>query len=264
MEHDQLFKAMAGDLAADPDIAALFLGGSFGKGTADAFSDIDLVAIAEAEHHRRILDLWRTAFARRHAVIYWNEIIGRGALVNAITDGWLRCDLYLTPRAGFVDRSRATVRPLFDRAGIYDDLPDALPAAQPKAETVLRISREFIRVLGLMPVGMGRGEYVTLVKGVGLLRDMLADLMLEECPLPDRGGALHQSRLLTPDQMSVLMRLPFPGPEREAVMAAHIAIADAFFPLAKRLAAQTGVVWPHEFEAATRQHLQTTLGVQFH
>lgn len=155
------------------------------------------------------------------------------------------------------------MRPLFDRSGIYETLPEDLPPATPDPKRVSYLIHEFIRVLGLMTVGIGREEYVTLVKGSALLRDLLTDLMLEECPLPDRGGALHLSRLLKTDQMALLEALPYPGPKREALIEAHIAIAEAFFPMARRLAIQLSVEWPHRFEAATRQHLATELGIEF-
>jgi hypothetical protein len=89
----------------------------------------------------------------------------------------------------------------------------------------------------------------------------LQDLMLEECPLPDRGGVLHPSRLLTPAQMAVLRQLPYPRPEREAVIAAHVAVAAVFFPLAREMAARIGTVWPDAFEAALRRRLKAELGI---
>jgi hypothetical protein len=47
-----------------------------------------------------------------------------------------------------------------------------------------------------------------------------------------------------------------------ALVDAHIAIARAFFPLARALASRLGIAWPDEFEAATRRHLQTAFGAE--
>ncbi|MGF1626311.1 MAG: nucleotidyltransferase domain-containing protein [Alphaproteobacteria bacterium] len=263
MDHEPLFRAIADRLRPEPGLAALFLAGSHGAGTADRFSDIDLVAVADAGHHGPVAALWREVLESLHPVVFWNERRGRGILLNAISEDWLRCDLHIVARDDLAGRCRATLRPLFDRAGVYDALPATLPPAQPDPERVRRSIDEFIRVLGLMTVGIGRGEYVTMVKGVGLLRDLLTDLMLEECPLPDRGGVLHLSRLLPPERMAQLQALPWPGPERDALIAANLAIAEAFFPLARRLARDLAVAWPERFEAATRRHLQKELGVAF-
>jgi hypothetical protein len=243
-----------------PQVAALFLGGSHGAGTADAYSDIDLVAVAAADH-AGLAAAWRAGLERLSPVVFWDQRAGRSTLVNAITDDWLRVDLLIVTAGDLGARSKAGVQVLIDRAGIYARLPDALPPARPDPERVGRIIGEFIRVLGLLPVGVGRGEDVLLVKGVGLLRDLSADLMLEDCPLPDRGGALHPSRLLTADQMEVLRHLPYPAPEREAVIAAHLAVAAVFFPLARAMAARIGTVWPDAFEAALHRRLRAELGI---
>lgn len=254
---------MSEHLSAEPAVEALFLAGSHGQSKADRFSDIDLVAIADEPHHARIAETFRSALGSEHKIVFWNENRRGGTLLNAITESWLRCDLYVVERARFGRRSRANVKPLFDRSAIYDDLPEQLPPARPDPKRVNALIHEFIRVLGLMTVGMGRREYVTLVKGVGLLRDMLTDLMLEECPVTDRGGILHLSRLLDADQIAVLENLPYPGPEPEALIEANVALAEAFFPIARRLAGDLELEWPAEFEAATRRHLFVELGMEF-
>jgi hypothetical protein len=243
-----------------PQVEALFLAGSHGAGRADAHSDIDLVAVAAADH-AGIATAWCGGLAALAPVVFWDQRVGRSTLVNAITQDWLRVDLLIVTPGDLGARSKDSVKVLIDRAGIYARLPGTLPPARPDPERVGRIIREFIRVLGLLPVGVGRGEDVLLVKGAGLLRDLLADLMLEDCPLPDRGGVLHPSRLLTPAQMAVLRQLPYPGPEREAVIAAHVAVAGVFFPLARAMAARVGTAWPEAFEAALRRRLTAELGL---
>jgi hypothetical protein len=263
MDHEPLFRDVTQRLSSVEGIQALFLAGSYGQGKADRFSDLDFVAVAEQPFHDGIASAWRAMLEAFYPVVFWNEVRGRGILLNAVTEGWLRCDLYVTAPKDFVKRSQATVRPLFDRAGIYDGLPERLDAAVPSPSRVKYLINEFIRVLGLMTVGFGRLEYVTLVKGVGLLRDMLSDLMLEECPVPDRGGALHLSRLLRPDQMAILQGLPYPGPDHDQLIEAHVKIAEGFFPIARRLARQVDVAWPDAFEAATRAHVFKELGVRF-
>ena len=80
---------------------------------------------------------------------------------------------------------------------------------------------EFIRVIGMAPVVFGRSELVTAVQGAGLNRDMLINLML----------------------------------------AVHKAIADVFFPRAKRMAADLDIEWPTKFEETTRAQLQANLGL---
>ena len=100
-----------------------------------------------------------------------------------------------------------------------------------------------------------------MVLGVGMLRDHLASLLMQDVTNPDPGGILHQSTLLPPDQMQLLASLPYPGPEREALIEANFAIARQFMPRARAMARRLGIAWPDEFEAATRRHLVASLGV---
>jgi hypothetical protein len=53
----------------------------------------------------------------------------------------------------------------------------------------------------------------------------------------------------------VLEGLPYPGPERDALIAAHLATAAVFFPTARDMAARLGVVWPVAFETALWRRL---------
>jgi hypothetical protein len=254
--HAAFINAVADLLAREPQVEALFLAGSHGAGCADAFSDVDFVAVAASDDHAGIAALWRAAIEQVEPVVFWNERRGQGILLNAITESWLRCDVVVVARDDVGRRCKAGVKVLFDRTGVYAGLPDTLPPATPDPVRVAGIINEFIRVMGLLPVGLGRGEYVLLVKGVALLRDLLCDLMLQDCALPDRGGALHLSRLLTGAQMDLLRGLPYPGPERAALIAAHQAVAAVFFPMARDMAARSGVVWPEAFEAALWRRLE--------
>lgn len=262
MEHRRIIGHITKSLEAEPGITALFLGGSHGHGTSDRFSDIDFIALAEPEHHAALAASWRAALESLASVVFWTERQGGGAfLANAILADWTRCDLYQLPRSAFGGRAQNTTRPLIDPDGFWQSLPAELPPGRPDPTRIHHIIHEFIRVLGLLAVGAGRGEYVLLVRGAGILRDLLTDLMIEECPVADRGGALHPSRLISAADMSELAALPYPGPVRDDLIAAHIAIARAFLPRARRIARQIDLEWPEAFESATREHLHKELDI---
>jgi len=90
---------------------------------------------------------------------------------------------------------------------------------------------------------------------------MTFDLMLEENGVPpwQRGGALHRNPLLNAEQREQLQSLPPLVAERASVIEGHRAFAGMFLPRARRLAAEIGMVWPSDFEAATRRYLETNL-----
>lgn len=256
MTQDDMIEHVTAGVAKLPHIRGLFLAGSHGRGSADIHSDIDLLAIADEQHHAQVAVDWRNLVEAITHVVFWQER-GRGPiLLNAITYEWLRCDMFVIAPAAFATRARNTVRPLIDPENLFAALPPSLEQKSPDAARVTYLINEFIRVLGLLSVVVGRAEYFVAANGVGLLRDHLVNLMIEEVPLADRGGALHLSKSLPPQQIEILRTLPFPGPERDAVVAAHIAIARLFFPRARALALQLGIAWPSEFETATKRHLQ--------
>ncbi len=241
--------------------SALFLSGSHGRGDADAWSDYDFLALGAAKDHDAIGQVWRDALNHRFDIVHWMGGQGRATLINAVTSDWARIDLLLITSDALAGRAQNMIRPLFDHDDVYGGLPSALPPRTPNAKRVDYIIREFIRVLGLLPVGVGREEWTLLIQGVGLLRGHLTDLMKEASTEPDPGGMLHPSRILPPEDIALLERLPNPPAERDALITANLAYAEAFLPRAKAMAKDLGLDWPEAFEAATRAHLKTTLGL---
>ena len=183
-----------------------------------------------------------------------------GSLVNAVTPDWDRLDLYLIEPERFAGRDRTELKVLHDP----DDMLAALsppPDPAPSSERVFGLVEEFLRVLGLAPVVLARGELVTAVDGTGLLRGKIADLMVEEAAPRHRGGALHLSKLIPADDYAALLALPYPGPERDAVIAAQKSHADLFLPRARALADRIGADWPKALEEATRTRWRRDLDV---
>ena len=262
VNQQQLVGEITGALREDADLRALFLAGSLGRGDGDRFSDVDLVAIVEREAQEDFGVRWRTAFEAITPVVFWYSPRGIATLRSAITRDWLRCDLYVVAPDGLQGRAKSTLAPLFDPEGLHAALPDDLPPGAAKPARVQGLIEEFIRVLGLLPVAVGRGEHVVATRGAGLLRDKLIDLMLEDAALPGGHGALHLSRLLPPEDMACLAALPPAWPDR-ADVEAHLATARAFIPRAQRMARDLGLPWPEAFAAATARHLEAELGVRF-
>lgn len=246
----------------DPRLSALFLAGSFGRGEEDEFSDIDFVAIASSEHHDALIGKWRVALETLTTLIMWKRPYPSTPLINVVTEDWIRCDLYLISPDKLTGRAQTTVKPLIDPTDIYHSLPASLPDAKPNKDRVVAIITEFIRVIGMTPIVMGRGELVTAVQGAGLLRDMLINLMLEEVTKPDKGGAMHLSRLLPSSDYAALMVLPAPAPDRQSVLISQQAIAAVFLPRARRLATELDIDWPETFLAKTRDHLRAEVGLE--
>jgi predicted nucleotidyltransferase len=258
---DTLIERIVALLERDKRIAAAWLAGSIGRGEEDEWSDVDVVALVTGN----AAEIGRTYAERSSAItdtVYADPLYG-GAVVNCITPDWQRFDLSFIEHAQLSRYDAKHLKALFNKGAPEPGGP--APSAEPPMETrVLRIVREFLRVLGLTPLGMGREEYVNGLTGIGHLRTALIDLMIEENGIAprDRGGVLHLNRLLTEEQRKVLEALPPLSPTRQSLLEANVVLASLFLPRAKSLCRRLGVAWPESMEAALRAYLLRTLGLR--
>lgn len=252
-----LIEQLVGVLAGDRRVRSIWLTGSLGKGEGDVWSDVDLAAVTAADDRAACLSDHLTGRPGAPQTVLARAIYGR--ILTAVTPEWRRFDIAFVTPEEFARMDRAAMKPLWG---------DAAPAPPPRglagdggtAARLAALVEEFLRVLGLSPVGFGRQEWLVVQQGEALLRGMLTDLMLEEAGAPQR-GAKRLNPFLTPEQRALLEGLVPPPPEREALLRANLAVAHVFLPRARALAAQVGAAWPEALEAATRRHLEAELGV---
>ena len=241
---------LARGYARSDHVDALFLGGSFGSRTQDAWSDVDLVGVCAADRRPAAMAAWRAALEARTPLAHWADLAG-GRLANAITSDFARADLYLVD--DLAGRSKATVAPLHDPGGLWDALPDAHPEGRPDPARMRALAVELLRIAGLTPVALGRAEWVLMQRGLGMQRDRLMDLMLEGHA--HRGGMLHPSKVLDADEIATLAALPAPPAARDALLAAQRALWETGVPIARSACAAAGADWPAPLEAAARAAL---------
>lgn len=246
---EELLDRITTVLDQEPRVRAAWLVGSYGRGTADEFSDLDVWLVADARDS--LIADWPELSDRIAPTIYRERLaLGAAAVFNHITPEWHRFDITITGADAVPGRARNLVRPLLDRDDLARRLgPDAQPR-QPDPVAVERLIKEYVRVLGLTPVVLGRGGVIDAASGSGLLRQLLINLMLEDVAVPDRGGVLHTSSLLPPDRRAQLEGLPAIASTRESAITFQRACTAVFLPLARDLAVRTGVAWPEEFAAA--------------
>lgn len=248
-------------LQEDPRVLAAWLSGSRGRGTADAYSDVDVWLVVSADDVSGFVEDWPKLSDRITPTVLRQQVRG-GPVFNAVTPGWLRFDISIGTPGDVPARSRSTLKPLFDRAALTERLkPEGEPLG-PDPAKVAGLTTEFLRVLGLLPVVVGREEYVVAASGAGLLRQLLIQLMLEDVAVEDRGGVLHLAALLPEERIRTLTELPPIGSTRSSAIEGHLAAARAFLPLARELHERCGLEWPRELEEAARGHLRTTLDLE--
>jgi len=255
-----LLAAIEQTLWNDPRIDGLWLSGSLGQGGGDDYSDVDVIA--------RVGDPPASRIGREYAeradeivpVVLVNLLFGDRVL-NVVTRTWERFDILFLEPPELQMHDSARLTQIFNRGASGPPMQVRIDY-QPSPETILKIVNEFLRVLGLFPVAVGRGEWLLAQAGMELLRRLTIDLMLEENRLStaDRGGALHLNTLLTTEQRQALEGLPAVTADRDSAFAGNRAVAALFLPRARRLAAEVGAAWPDAFEAATRDQLKLRIG----
>ena len=261
LEQQELIDTISRLFAADADIEAAWLGGSLGRGSGDAFSDVDVLALvttvpATTAGLRYGRDCDHIADAALVTVLFG------GSVVSVVTTDWRRFDISFIERPDLARYAARHLRALFNKGDHTPSSLDEAPYLTTPA-TVLALVNEYLRVLGLLVVALGREEYLVGLAGVEILRRLTTDLMLEENGVgpAERGGALRRNPFLKPDQRRELAALAPVSASREGLIAANLELAAIFLPRAKRLAAQVGMAWPAVFEAATKRHLRERLGV---
>ncbi|MEM9786559.1 MAG: aminoglycoside 6-adenylyltransferase [Pseudomonadota bacterium] len=260
--HTEVIATISKAVQNAPGIRALFLSGSYGNGMADAYSDIDFIMVAHDGATDVVAEIWREAVARTGEIVLWWDRRAVPVLINAITEDWTRTDVIILKPEQMLGHTQSTLKVLFDHDGIYETLAETKASPAPDPKRFIYQVEEFIRILGLLHLGVGREEYINGVLGVFHLRNKLVDLLIAETDAPNRGGILHLNRLITEEQKALLISMPSPVPERKAMIDGHLAYASAFLPRARKHAAEIGAEWPERFEAVTWARLAETLGIE--
>lgn len=251
-------------LGSDDRIESAWLSGSFGRGDGDAWSDIDITAVADEEDLPHCVAEYGGSRNPVGETVILSTLYGR--IVSAVRPDWERYDIVFTTTQEFRTTDKTALRPL--KIASLD-----APAAPPKppkpyqvsADAVLTASREFLRILGLLPTAIGRQEWLSSQEGIGLMRKALIELMIEANGIgrSQRGGAKRLNPYLTAEQRAAVEAAPQPAADRDSVIAANRALAELFIPLGKRLCEETGAAWPQALEDATRRHLAKVLDLTF-
>jgi predicted nucleotidyltransferase len=259
-DQQRLIDEITRRLDADPGVEALWLAGSLGMGQGDAWSDVDLLVMVASGATAAAATRLARELVPALRVVLVNGLYG-GRVLNMVTAGWNRFDLTIVQPEDLQRYDSNLLTPIFNKGDSAPPVQPPTPPYRTSPAGLLTLVQEFLRVIGLTPVALGREEYQLALNGVDLLRRMTMDLMLEEngVSVAARGGALHRNHLLTAEQREALQALPVVAAERSSIIAGDVAFAGLFLPRARRLAAEIGMAWPTEFEEATRRHLLRTL-----
>ena len=259
-DQQSLLEALETALRPDTRIDSAWLTGSLGAGRGDAWSDIDITLVVRADGMPGLLgDLMAQDGPLPATALRLSQF---GRLVNGTTPKLQRFDLLLSTPEEFARHSGGAVKLLFGDAG-QGPAERASPPSDPAAgaRRIEGLVTEFLRVLSLATVPVGRREWVVMQDGVGHLRRLLIELMLEENGVgpAERGGAKKLYPFLTAEQIAELEALVAPRAIEAELLAANRDLRDRFLPRARRVAEARGAVWPADWEAAVMSGLARDL-----
>ena len=106
---------------------------------------------------------------------------------------------------------------------------------------------------------------VIMIRDLCLVRLLLGEQGLESTREHTMGNPFPFTKrlrcYLTDEQNQLLESLPPLAPTLDSVIEGYVALAEAFLPRAKRLAASTGTQWPVDYERASVTFFERMVGV---
>ena len=247
-----------------PAVDGLYLGGSFGRGIEDDWSDLDYVAVVPAEQIAELVEAWIALIAAQSPIVYRAQrVFPATALVNVITSDWVRCDLYLETADRFQSRAQDRLNVVFERKPLYAALPAVSEVPEVRPDALTAAVEEFLRVLGLVHLAANRADPFTAQWGVALLRDQMRLFWVETSPQAKLSGALTLVRELPDETMAHLRDLPAGGADMATILSAQSNLARRFLPPARETCDQYDARWPGAFVSSTAHVLRGVMDDAF-
>ena len=244
-------------LDGDAQVRAAWLGGSFGRGNADRYSDIDLhVLPADVDAFRAGAREWLGSL--RPLVLY--KLLFDGRMVNALTDEGLRIDIWLHADAPPLDPAAVDV--LLDREGVLrlDAPPAPPPDAVQVANSLLAQIEEFWRCVSLLPTVIGRDELLVSFMGLYVELGIVTDILMAGYGVQRARGVKVLNPYLGDERRAELeAALQLNGLNAASLVMAHMALAGVVREHGPLIAERYGFAYPAALEEVVLRYVAREL-----
>jgi len=232
-------------LDADRRVVALWLGGSLGRGVADAGSELDLIVTVADHEADDVIAAGAATWAFLEPVVI-REIPGTPGCFALTTAEGLRVDIVLEWELDVAETPYRHRVPVFDRRRTPTPVPVADEERRtPDVATMEAIASEFARQLAIFPDAVvARGDWLLGQEAVHNYRTFLYQLYVETNQPLLPMGVKQWSAKLTAAQRDTLAALPLPAAERAAVIDAMQQVAKVLQAEGRELVERAGGVWP--------------------
>lgn len=254
----QFLEALNPKLASCPQIRAGWLGGSFGRGQADRYSDIDLHLLAEnVDSFRSGVKEWLEAISP----LVLCRLRFEGRMINALTHSGVRIDVWLHDKAPTLYSGEALV--LLDRNSellLSAKEERRIEAQADVAGILLDQIEEFWRCMSLTPAVIGRREFLVYFSGLAAELQIITDLLMAGYGHHrERGIKVLNTYLGTERRAELERALQLRGLNPESLVGAALELASIVRRHGAVLAERHGFIYPKELEESVLRHLAIEL-----
>ena len=259
--HQEYLKAFADKAASDSHILAAWLEGSFAKGTADRYSDIDihlLVAEENKETFQQGLESWLSDI--QSLVLFKDTFPGQ--MMTCITTAGLRVDVWLHTETT-ITLERAKVHLLFAAEGCIQFKEGRRDQESKDVSSVLKQHfNEFWRVLAILPTVLGREERIAGFMGTTFAVMSLTEvLIIGSGKQRDRGVKNINAFVSQVLREEVEDALTIQSIDRASIAKAHLRLTAIMQQYGQDIAKQHGVVYPLALEKAVLNYISKELQI---
>jgi predicted nucleotidyltransferase len=231
--------------SADDRVVAAFLTGSYARGEADEYSDLDLGVVTR--HHAFDSFLAdRESFVRRLGEPLFLEVFGGGRVVFFILADGTEGELFYGHEGALAEFDVGPFESLFDRTGILTGVE--FPLEQPDPDDVRASLRFVVNVfwhdLSHLIAGLGRGDLWWAYGQLEALRRYCVNLVRIEHGAEAEEEAYEKLEKAIPVSELSALRATFCPMERQAMLRAARDVVGFFRDRAPRAAEAHGLEYP--------------------
>ena len=259
--YQEYLNAFTDKTDSDAHILAAWLEGSFGRGAADRYSDIDihlLVAEENKEAFQQRLEPWLSDI---EPLVLFKDTF-RGQMVTCITTAGLRLDVWVhSGDTIFLERSNVHVLSAVKdciqfKAACRNDEP------QDVAPVLKQHFNEFWRVLSILPTVLGREEHIAGFMGTTFVVMSLTEvLIIGNGKQRDRGVKNINAFLPQVLREEIEEALTMQSVDKESIAKTHLRLTAIMRRYGPDIAKQHGVTYPFALEKAVFNYVSRELQI---
>jgi predicted nucleotidyltransferase len=259
--HQEYIQAITAKAEANDWIRAVWLEGSFGRGTADRYSDLDfhfLLAKTDIESFKADVESWLSTIQP----LVLSTLLFDGKLVNALTVEGLRVDIVLhTEDVVQIDPSKGRV--LINKgADIQLDSDARSVEPSPVIPILEQQTREFWRCIALLPSVVGRNELIAGCMGLSIEATILTNIIIAGYGIVRDRGAKNLNQFLPPDaRQSIETALSMQGLSPATLAEAHLGLARIMQKYGRSIAEKHQYAYPNNLEESVLRYVNRELAL---